>query len=67
MSCSLRYPKILRERGGGRDFWYEAEKMSEMQETLFWEPIRYEGMPPKKFSNIQNDFFDTVYISIYFF
>ena len=32
-------PKILREARGG-DFWYEAEKMSKIQETLFWEPLR---------------------------
>ena len=27
----------------------------------------YEGMPPKKFSMIQNDFFDTIYMSTFLF
>ena len=30
-------------------------------------PERYEGMPPKKFSKIQNDFFDTVFMSTFLF
>ena len=30
-------------------------------------PKRYESMPPKKFSKIQNDFFDTVFMSKFLF
>ena len=41
--------------------------MSEMQKHCSRNPKRYELMPPKKFSKIQNDFFDTVFMSTFLF
>ena len=41
--------------------------MSEMQKHCSRNPKRYERMPPKKFSKIQNDVFDTVFMSTFLF
>ena len=49
---------------GGRGFWCEAEKRPRCKKHCSGSP---EGMPPKKFSKIQNDFFDTVYMSTFLF
>ena len=64
MRFSVAYPKISREGG---DFWYKAEKCPRCKKHCSRSPNGYEGMPPKKFSKIQNDFFDTVCMSTFLF
>ena len=68
MRFSGSYPKILREGGGGRGaFGTRPKKCPRCKKHCSRSPKRYEGMPPKKFSKIQNNYFDTVFMSTFLF
>ena len=59
------YPKILREGRGAWDFWTRPKKCPRCKEHCSRNPKRYDGMPQKKFSKIQNDFFQTAFMSTF--
>ena len=61
------YPKILREGRGLGTFGTRPKKCPRCKKHCSRNPKRYEGMPPKEFSKIQNDFFDTVFKSTFLF
>ena len=51
----------------GPPFGTRSKKCPKCKKFCSRKPKRYEGMPPKKFSKIQNDFFDTVFMSKFLF
>ena len=59
-----------RTGGGGwglGTFGTRPKKCPRCKKHCSMNPKRYEGMPPKKFSKIQNDFSETVFMSTFLF
>ena len=53
--------------GGGGACGTRPKKCPRCKKHCSRSPKGYEGMPPKTFSKIQNDFFDTVFMSTFLF
>ena len=53
--------------GRGRTFGTKTKKCQRCKKHCSKSPKGYEGMPPKKISNIRNYCFDTVYMSTFLF